>query len=110
MSVEEFADLVEVSHRVASGLEGFVEASLADLGQGKHVERPGLHRPVARRTVELVLPDLSFTLTTDRGVFAGTQVDAGTKLLLLTAPAPPERCAITSRARSGPCRSRTRPC
>jgi 16S rRNA (guanine1207-N2)-methyltransferase len=39
-------------------------------------------------TVELVLPDLTVTLASDRGVFSGGQVDPGTKVLLLCAPAP----------------------
>jgi 16S rRNA (guanine1207-N2)-methyltransferase len=43
----------------------------------------------APRTVPLVLPDLSVTLTTDRGVFARDAVDPGTKLLLLDGPRPP---------------------
>lgn len=43
----------------------------------------------SRRTVELALPDLTVALETDRGVFSGDRVDAGTKLLLLEAPAPP---------------------
>jgi 16S rRNA (guanine1207-N2)-methyltransferase len=42
-----------------------------------------------RRTVRLTLPDVSFELVTDTGVFSGDRVDAGTKLLLLEAPAPP---------------------
>jgi 16S rRNA (guanine1207-N2)-methyltransferase len=41
------------------------------------------------RTVELWLPDMSLTLATDRGVFGYAQIDAGSKLLLLKAPAPP---------------------
>ena len=41
------------------------------------------------RNVELWLPDMSLTLTTDRGVFGYAQIDAGSKLLLLKAPAPP---------------------
>lgn len=44
-----------------------------------------LSDPVA---VELALPDLSLSLTSDRGVFARGRVDAGTKLLLLEGPAP----------------------
>jgi 16S rRNA (guanine1207-N2)-methyltransferase len=44
----------------------------------------------APRTVPLVLPDLSVTLTTDRGVFARDAVDPGTKLLLLDGPPPPD--------------------
>src|SRR5687768_9792738 len=35
-----------------------------------------------RRTVRLVLPDLSLDLVTDRGVFSGDRIDPGTKLLL----------------------------
>jgi 16S rRNA (guanine1207-N2)-methyltransferase len=41
------------------------------------------------RDVELRLPDMSLTLTTDHGVFGYDQIDAGSKLLLLKAPAPP---------------------
>jgi 16S rRNA (guanine1207-N2)-methyltransferase len=43
----------------------------------------------APRTVTLHLPDRSSTFRTDRGVFAGSNVDAATKYLLLEAPAPP---------------------
>jgi 16S rRNA (guanine1207-N2)-methyltransferase len=39
-------------------------------------------------SVELVLPDGRFTLTTDAGVFAGAAVDPGTKYLLLDGPRP----------------------
>lgn len=46
-----------------------------------------------RRTVELVLPDLTLRLQTDRGVFAAGGVDPGTKLLLLDAP-PPSDSAV----------------
>lgn len=42
----------------------------------------------APRDVTLLLPDLQLSLTTDRGVFGYDRVDAGTKLLLLKAPAP----------------------
>ena len=40
----------------------------------------------APRVVTLLLPDLTLTLQTDRGVFGYDRVDAGTKLLLLKAP------------------------
>lgn len=40
-------------------------------------------------SVRLDLPDRSLTLATDRGVFSAERVDAGTKYLLLEAPAPP---------------------
>lgn len=41
------------------------------------------------RLVEVTLPDLSFTMTTDRGVFGHGRLDTGTNLLLRTAPPPP---------------------
>jgi len=40
--------------------------------------------------VRLTLPDLTADLATDRGVFSSDRIDAGTKHLLLEAPAPPE--------------------
>lgn len=40
------------------------------------------------REVTVLLPDMSLTLTTDRGVFGYDRLDSGTKLLLLKAPAP----------------------
>jgi 16S rRNA (guanine1207-N2)-methyltransferase len=45
--------------------------------------------PSMPREVDLWLPDMSLTLTTDRGVFGYAQIDAGSKLLLLKAAAPP---------------------
>ncbi|MEQ1872218.1 MAG: methyltransferase [Ilumatobacteraceae bacterium] len=42
----------------------------------------------APREVSLLLPDMNLTLRTDRGVFGYNRIDAGTKLLLLKAPAP----------------------
>lgn len=44
--------------------------------------------PSRRSNVELFLPDVNLTLATDRGVFSGTRVDPGTKMLLLETPAP----------------------
>lgn len=41
-----------------------------------------------RRTIDLVLPDVSLRLTTDRGMFSADRVDAGSKLLLLDGPPP----------------------
>lgn len=40
------------------------------------------------RTVSLVLPDLTVDLASDRGVFSSDHIDAGTRYLLLEAPAP----------------------
>jgi 16S rRNA (guanine1207-N2)-methyltransferase len=51
-------------------------------------EQPGA--PSDPRDVELRLPDMTVTLTTDRGVFGYAQIDAGSKLLLLKAPTPPQ--------------------
>jgi 16S rRNA (guanine1207-N2)-methyltransferase len=45
--------------------------------------------PSRPTTVRLDLPDLSLPLRVDRGVFSAGGVDAGTKVLLLEAPAPP---------------------
>lgn len=39
-------------------------------------------------SVDVVLPDLAFTLRTDRGVFSHGRLDTGTSLLLREAPAP----------------------
>ncbi len=44
---------------------------------------------VAPHTFESHLPDVSLTLHADSGVFAGSAVDPGTKILLLEAPEPP---------------------
>ena len=40
------------------------------------------------RTLELVLPDTTLRLQSDRGVFSSAAIDAGTKLLLLESPSP----------------------
>jgi 16S rRNA (guanine1207-N2)-methyltransferase len=53
-----------------------------------HYFDPDPSGPSSVSSVELVLPDLRLTLTTDRGVFARDRVDAGTKLLLLEGPEP----------------------
>jgi 16S rRNA (guanine1207-N2)-methyltransferase len=50
-------------------------------------EEPGTAS--APREVELWLPDMTLTLMTDRGVFGYDRIDAGSKSLLLKAPAPP---------------------
>jgi 16S rRNA (guanine1207-N2)-methyltransferase len=50
--------------------------------------------PSSPRRVPLVLPDLTLTLQTDRGVFSSGAVDRGTRLLLLEAPTPPPSGAL----------------
>jgi 16S rRNA (guanine1207-N2)-methyltransferase len=60
--------------------------------QGHYFEaRP--QAPSSPRTVDLVLPDLTVALRTDRAVFSGDRVDTGTRLLLLDAPPPPPTAA-----------------
>jgi 16S rRNA (guanine1207-N2)-methyltransferase len=44
--------------------------------------------PSAPERVRLALPDVTLDLVTDRGVFSRGDIDPGTKLLLLEAPAP----------------------
>jgi 16S rRNA (guanine1207-N2)-methyltransferase len=48
----------------------------------------------SRRTQTVALPDLSFTLQTDRGVFSSDGLDTGTRLLLLEAPLPAQTGAL----------------
>ena len=55
---------------------------------GEHYFSPTPAGPSDRRTIRLALPDLSLDLVTDRGVFSGDRVDAGTKLLLSEVPVP----------------------
>lgn len=59
----------------------------ADAASGHYfTERPAVAS--TPQSVSLLLPDLSCTLVTDRGVFAKDAVDPGTKLLLLDGPRP----------------------
>ncbi|MEZ5244707.1 MAG: methyltransferase [Acidimicrobiales bacterium] len=44
--------------------------------------------------VEITLPDISLTLTADRGVFSADKLDTGTKLLLLETPPMSEAATI----------------
>ncbi len=50
---------------------------------------PSPHVGSARREVAVTLPDMAFTIETDRGVFSHGALDAGTKLLLQEVPPPP---------------------
>jgi 16S rRNA G1207 methylase RsmC len=52
-------------------------------------ERPAVGS--AETVVSVELPDTSFTLRTDRGVFSHGRLDPGTELLLRKAPSPPPR-------------------
>jgi 16S rRNA (guanine1207-N2)-methyltransferase len=52
-------------------------------------ERPAVGS--AETVVSVELPDTSFTLRTDRGVFSHGRLDPGTELLLRKAPGPPSR-------------------
>ncbi len=62
-------------------------AETSGSGQGQYFEAEPTTES-NRSTVDLVLADLSFTLTTDTGIFARNRVDPGTKLLLLDGPDP----------------------
>jgi 16S rRNA (guanine1207-N2)-methyltransferase len=53
-----------------------------------HYFDPEPDAPSRPTTVDLVLPDLKLSLTTDAGVFAAGGVDPGTKYLLLDGPRP----------------------
>ena len=48
---------------------------------------PGVHSE--RRTITVTLPDVTFEMDTDRGVFSHGSLDTGTRVLLLTVPSPP---------------------
>lgn len=50
-------------------------------------EQPSVASDV--RSVDVALPDIAFTMETDRGVFSHGHVDTGTALLLREAPTPP---------------------
>jgi 16S rRNA (guanine1207-N2)-methyltransferase len=59
-------------------------------------ERPDQHyfsaspqTPSQPTSLRLDLPDVSFSLEADRGVFSAQRIDPGTKVLLLGAPPPP---------------------
>ncbi|MEL7157436.1 MAG: methyltransferase [Actinomycetota bacterium] len=62
---------------------------MADSGARSHYFDSDPDGPSAPGLVDLVLPDTTLRLATDRGVFARDRVDTGTKLLLLDGP-PPE--------------------
>lgn len=58
------------------------------MGQQYFAERPdAAPRP---GSVHVVLPDVHLELETDSGMFSPSRLDPGTRLLLETAPAPPE--------------------
>jgi 16S rRNA (guanine1207-N2)-methyltransferase len=57
-------------------------------GSGSHYFEAKPSTSSSRRTTTVALPDLSFRLQTDRGVFSSDGLDTGTRLLLLEAPAP----------------------
>ncbi|MFG2089400.1 class I SAM-dependent methyltransferase [Spirillospora sp. NPDC048824] len=58
------------------------------MGEHYFAERPDAAS--RRRSVDLVLPDLHLRLDTDSGMFSPDRVDPGTRVLLETAPTPPQ--------------------
>lgn len=57
-------------------------------GGGSHYFSPTPETPSERRLLRLRLPDVDLDIWSDRGVFAGDRVDAGTLALLEEAPFP----------------------
>ncbi len=51
-------------------------------------QQPGV--PSQRQSIRVQLPDISFEIETDAGVFSKGRLDAGTKILLMEAPELPE--------------------
>jgi 16S rRNA (guanine1207-N2)-methyltransferase len=60
------------------------------LGHVSHYFDEAPATPSAPHRINVRLPDMRFTLRTDRGVFSQGQLDAGTKVLLQQAPSPPQ--------------------
>lgn len=58
------------------------------MGEHYFAERPDAAS--RRRSVDLVLPDLHLRLDTDSGMFSPDRIDPGTRILLETAPTPPQ--------------------
>jgi 16S rRNA (guanine1207-N2)-methyltransferase len=61
------------------------------VGSPGHYFDPSPDTPSRPARVPLDLPDRSFSLLADRGVFSMGRVDAGTRYLLTSAPPPPPR-------------------
>ncbi|MFP3902315.1 MAG: class I SAM-dependent methyltransferase [Acidimicrobiia bacterium] len=66
------------------------KATVAPVGSPAHYFDRSPRTPSRPGEVRLDLPDRSFTLRTDRGVFSVDRVDPGTKYLLVEAPPPPQ--------------------
>jgi 16S rRNA (guanine1207-N2)-methyltransferase len=60
---------------------------MSDPGEHYFSDAPAAAHQV--RSIVLSLPDARFELTADAGVFAASEIDRGTRTLLLEAPAPP---------------------
>ena len=57
---------------------------IEDLGRRGQVRIPS-----GARTIDVALPDVTFSMQTDRGVFSHGRLDTGTAILLRGAPPPP---------------------
>jgi 16S rRNA (guanine1207-N2)-methyltransferase len=62
---------------------------MSERPEGSHYFSASPQAPSRPTSLRLDLPDVSFSLHTDRGVFSAQRIDPGTKVLLLEAPAPP---------------------
>ena len=76
------ADLIRTTHGI-QGYRWLVVSESTPTGQYFDAT-PSV--PSRRRSIELVLPDVFLTLTTDSGVFSGEHIDAGTRFLLQKSP------------------------
>jgi 16S rRNA (guanine1207-N2)-methyltransferase len=56
---------------------------------GSHYFSASPRAPSRPTSIRLDLPDVTFSLDADRGVFSAQRIDPGTKVLLLEAPPPP---------------------
>jgi 16S rRNA (guanine1207-N2)-methyltransferase len=62
---------------------------MSERPEGSHYFSASPQAPSRPTSLRLDLPDVSFSLDTDRGVFSAQRIDPGTKVLLLEAPPPP---------------------
>jgi len=65
---------------------------VTDSQQHYFTDDPGIR--TARRLITASLPGLTLEMETDAGVFSGSQLDPGTRILLERAPAPPKRGSL----------------
>ena len=83
-------DLIRTTH----GIQGYRWLVVSESTPAGHYFDETPSAPSRRRSIELVLPDVFLTLTTDSGVFSRDNIDAGTRFLLQQSP--PIASSVTS--------------